>query len=102
MDDAVTAQLIADLAERGGMGAHATDYARLWRADVHAEDFAAVDDWASRHGARYVPAESLPRISLLPEDHNMPPLAEVAAHWIVPLDALEQPTIEGDAVPPAA
>ena len=99
MDDAVTAKLVATLAERGGMGAHASEYVRLWRADIRTEDFAAVDDWASRHGARYVPAESRPRTSLL-EDSDTLPLAEVAAHWIVPIDALERSTIERDAVPP--
>lgn len=78
-DDAITSQLIADLAERGGLGAYAAAHATLWRADVPPEYLPAVHDWVARHGGRYVPAT----------EPQGPAPPEVAAHWVVPLAAID-------------
>jgi len=68
-DDAITAQLVAQLVDRGGRAPHPPGYATLWRSTVPEEHLAAVEDWAVRHAAVYVPPET-------------------GAHWIVPLDVI--------------
>lgn len=78
-DDAITAELVRELAERGGLGAHAAEHATLWRPSVPPEHVPAVHDWVARHGGRYVPASD-------PEGASPP---EVAAHWVLPLAAID-------------
>ena len=71
------------------MGPHGPGQVTLWQREVPPEYLPAVRDWAIRHGAEHVPDSIVPSRTQLAAGHQMPP-AEVAAHWIVPLDALEQ------------
>lgn len=88
-DDAVVAELVAELADRGGTGPHGEGQVTLWQREVPPEYLPAVRDWAIRHGAQHYPDVIVPHRTHLAAGHRVA-AAEVAAHWIVPLDALER------------
>lgn len=99
-DDAVVAELVAELADRGARGPHGHDQVTLWEREVPADYLPAVRDWAIRHGAQHFPDTIVPQRTHLATGHHVPP-TQVAAHWLVPLTAIEQDTIERDVNPPA-